>query len=90
MEILQIKELQTLKSESNSTDMITLYVPADCKLWLIKQHVQTELKTAQNIKSKQTRSNVTTALVKMNKYLQTLETIPNNGLVVCCANHQCL
>jgi len=68
------------------TELVSVYIPAGYELSSIVNHLQEEQGTASNIKSKQTRENVITALERMIRHLQLFERTPPNGLAVFSGN----
>ena len=79
-----IKNLLSAESVLSSTTLVTLYINASKNaLWLSRDHIVKELKTASNIKNKQVGKHVTNALKMIQYKLNTLKTIPMNGIVLC-------
>lgn len=80
----KVKELLSVESTIGSTTLVTLYVSySPNALWLARDHMAKEIKTATNIKNKQVGKNVGLALKMILHKLQSLKTIPVNGLVLC-------
>lgn len=79
-----IKKLEEIKGRH--TELISVYIPAGFNLNIISNHLSQEQGTAQNIKSKPTRKNVTTALEKILSELRKYKKTPPNGLVFFCGN----
>jgi peptide chain release factor subunit 1 len=69
-----------------NTELVSVYVPAGYDLNNIVNHLREEQSTANNIKSKQTRENVTSALERMIRHLQLYDKTPENGLAVFSGN----
>ncbi len=68
------------------TELVTVYVPAGYSLNEINTQLSQEQGTADNIKSKPVRKNVTTALDKISRHLQLYKKTPENGLALFCGN----
>lgn len=79
-----VEELE--KIEGRRTELISYYIPAGYDLSKVMEHLSYEYSTAQNIKDKTTRQNVSDALAKIINYLKGLKKIPDNGLVIFCGN----
>lgn len=62
-----VKMLGAIKGRH--TELVTVYVPAGYSLHEILGQLRGEQSTAENIKSKQVRKNVTTALEKIMRHL---------------------
>ncbi|MBD3398195.1 peptide chain release factor 1 [Candidatus Micrarchaeota archaeon] len=70
----------------SGTQMISVYIPADYPIHETSNKLKEELGQASNIKSKQTRTNVTEALEKIVNYLKMFKKTPRNGLVIFAGN----
>ncbi len=68
------------------TELVSVYVPAGYDLTSVIGQLQDEQGTATNIKSKQTRTNVTDALERMIQHLRTVKHTPPNGLAAFSGN----
>lgn len=68
------------------TELVSVYVPVGYSLNEITSQLRQEQGTADNIKSKQVRKNVTTALEKIMRHLQLYKKTPENGLALFCGN----
>lgn len=79
-----VKLLEAIKGRH--TELVTVYVPVGYSLNEIISQLRTEQSTAENIKSKQVRKNVTAALDKIIRHLQLYKQTPENGLVLFCGN----
>lgn len=79
-----IKELEDFKGRG--TELVSVYVPADYDLNKINTHISQEQGTATNIKSKQTRDNVISALEKIIQHLKLFPKTPPNGLALFAGN----
>ncbi len=79
-----IKDLE--KHKGRHTELVSVYIPAGYDLNSIIGHLSQEQGTASNIKSKQTRENVTGALERMIQHLKLFKRTPPNGLAVFSGN----
>lgn len=79
-----LKELEKIKGRH--TELVSLYIPSGSNLAEILNQVRSEQSTAQNIKSKQTRKNVLTALEKIIQHLKQFKEVPENGLIIFSGN----
>ena len=79
-----IKELESYKGRG--TELVTVYVPAGYDINAIINHLQQEQGTAENIKSKQTRTSVVDALERMIQHLKLYKNTPPNGLMAFSGN----
>lgn len=68
------------------TELVSVYIPAGYDLNKIATHISEEQGTANNIKSKQTRDNVISALEKIIQHLKLFPQTPENGLVLFSGN----
>lgn len=68
------------------TDLVSIYVPKGYNLNEIRNLVFNEAATAENIKSRTTRKNVTTALERAGQKLKNYKVTPENGLIILCGN----
>ncbi|VVB61646.1 Peptide chain release factor subunit 1 [uncultured archaeon] len=84
----QLKRLvaELSKMRGRHTDLVSIYVPAGYNLNEIRTLVFNEAATAENIKSRTTRKNVTGALERVGQRLKGYKTTPENGLVIFCGN----
>lgn len=81
------KLLKYLKSiRGRHTELVTVYIPSGYSINDVISQLKNEQGTAENIKSKQVRKNVTTALEKIIRHLQTYRKTPENGLAIFCGN----
>lgn len=81
------KVLRQLKEYRGSgTQMISVYIPVGYPIHETSGKLREELSQASNIKSKQTRTNVTDALEKIISYLKMFRQTPPTGLVVFAGN----
>ena len=79
-----VRELGSIKGRH--TELVTVYVPAGYNLVEMINTLRNEGSTADNIKSKQVRKNVTAALEKIVQYLGNYRKTPENGVAVFCGN----
>ncbi|MBI4170293.1 MAG: Hint domain-containing protein [Candidatus Aenigmarchaeota archaeon] len=79
-----VKQLGSMKGRH--TELVTVYVPANYSLHEILGQLRNEQSTADNIKSKPVRKNVTTALEKIMRHIQLYKKTPENGLALFCGN----
>ncbi len=77
-----IKELES--KEGRGTELISLYVPPGRPISDVVSYLRQEYGTAANIKSKTTRKNVQSALVKVMERLKLFKKVPENGLAIFC------
>lgn len=81
------KILEDLKKRrGRHTELVSVYIPKDYNIINVIQQLAQEQGTASNIKSKQTRKNVTDALEKIIQHLRIYKNTPKNGLAVFCGN----
>ena len=78
------KQLNEIKGRH--TELVTVYVPAGYSLHDVAAQLRSEQSTADNIKSKSVRKNVTTALEKIIRHLQLYKKTPEKGLALFCGN----
>lgn len=62
--------------------MITLYMPQSQQIWLVAQKLTDELGAASNIKSRENRQSVQSALRSILARLKLYRNVPENGLVI--------
>ena len=81
------KKVEALEQKrGRHTELITVYVPAGQDLNKAIGRLSQEQGTAENIKSKTTRKNVTSALEKIISELRLFKKNPEHGLAVFCGN----
>ncbi|HLD41469.1 MAG TPA: peptide chain release factor aRF-1 [archaeon] len=90
-EEVEQKKLKALLTElanirGRHTELVTVYVPAGFNLNKVSDQIRTEISTAENIKSKTTKNNVTDALDKVLSHLKNYRETPKNGLAIFCGN----
>lgn len=79
-----VKELENFRGRH--TELVSVYVPSGYDINKIVAHLSEEQGTASNIKSKQTKDNVISALEKMLQHLKLFKFTPPNGLVLFAGN----
>ncbi len=79
-----IKELEAIRGRH--TELVTVHIPAEYSFNDIVNMLRTEQSTAENIKSKAVRKNVTAAIDKIIRNLQLYKRPPATGLSVFCGN----
>jgi peptide subunit release factor 1 (eRF1) len=77
-----IEKLRTVKSAIGGTSLVTLYIEHLKSMWLFKDHVIKEIKTASNIKDKNVSKAVINALKMIQHKLNMLKVVPDNGIVL--------
>jgi len=81
------KIVEKLKScRGRHTELISVYVTPGYNLDNVVSQLAQEQGTASNIKSKQTRKNVTDALEKIIQHLRMYNNTPENGVALFCGN----
>ncbi|HDR53533.1 MAG TPA: peptide chain release factor 1 [archaeon] len=81
------RKLEELKKyRGRHTELVTVMVPNGYDIHRIANQVAQEKSTASNIKSKQTKKNVMTALEKILQHLALFKVTPENGLAVFAGN----
>jgi peptide chain release factor subunit 1 len=77
------KKLEELeKYKGKGTELITLYIPPDKNIADVANQLRSELSQASNIKSKQTRTNVTAGLEAILNRLKYFKKPPEHGMVI--------
>ncbi len=79
-----VEELDKIKGQH--TELITVYIPGGQNLNTVKKQMEDEKGTAENIKSKQTRKNVISALDTIGRDLKNYKKTPENGMAIFCGN----
>ncbi len=79
-----VSDLAETGSLTRGTSLITLYVPSKMNLGLISNQITSEMSSCQNIKSKDVRLAVQTALKSLQQRIRTYpeHCAPQNGLVL--------
>jgi len=81
------KTLEELSEyRGRNTELVSLYIPPDYDIRKIIGFLNSEQSEAQNIKSKNTRKNVISALEKMERRLKNAGEIPDNGIALFSGN----
>ncbi|MDC0367069.1 hypothetical protein OAM67_01445 [bacterium] len=78
----QLRELAEATSSSGHTSIVSYLLRAGTSVHKAQANLQSELAVAANIKSKNTRKDVTKALNSMSCKLKTFARVPNNGLAL--------
>lgn len=79
-----IEELEGYRGRH--TELITVYAPAGSNINQLAAQLLSEQSTAQNIKSKGTRTNVIDALERIMRHLKLYKKLPENGFAIFCGN----
>ncbi|MEN6610703.1 MAG: peptide chain release factor aRF-1 [Methanoregulaceae archaeon] len=81
------KTLEKLeRAEGSGTELITLYVPPDKQIYDVTAQLRDEFGQCANIKSKQTRTNVQSAISSILSRLKYYKKPPENGMAVFCGS----
>jgi len=75
----KLEELKGVKGQH--TELITLYIPPDKQISDVVAHLRDEYSQSSNIKSKQTRKNVLSAIESIMSQLRYFKTPPSHGVV---------
>lgn len=68
------------------TELVTVLVPAGTNIFQVSNQLAAEASTAENIKSKQTRTAVVTALETIIRKIKEIKQTPPNGIAFFCGN----
>ncbi len=79
-----IQLLENIKG--SHTELVTVLIPAGTNIHHVSNQLTTEAGTAENIKSKATRTAVVTALETIIRELKNYRQTPKNGLAIFCGN----
>jgi len=79
-----INLLQSIKG--SHTELVTVLIPAGASIHNVSSQLATEAGTAENIKSKATRTAVVSALETIIRKLKEFKQTPPNGLAIYCGN----
>ncbi|HLC31484.1 MAG TPA: peptide chain release factor aRF-1 [Candidatus Nanoarchaeia archaeon] len=84
----ELQELVTLLKgiRGMHTELVTVLIPAGTNIHQVSSQLAAERSTAENIKSKQTRTAVTDALDMIIREFKNYKQTPKNGLAVYCGN----
>lgn len=80
----QITELESKRGQH--TELVTVMIPAGFNIHAVTKQLEAERSTADNIKSKQTRTAVTDAIDAIVRALKNLKQTPPNGVAVFAGN----
>lgn len=80
----QINELESKRGQH--TELVTVMIPAGFNIHSVTKQLEAERSTADNIKSKQTRTAVTTAIDSIIRNLKNMKQTPPNGLAIFAGN----
>ncbi len=79
-----VEELE--KVRGRHTELVSVYVPAGYNFNKVVEQIRNEQSTAQNIKSKTVRKNVTGALEKILQHMRLYRQTPENGVAIFAGN----
>src|SRR3989344_3710807 len=84
----ELEELVNLLSSirGSHTELVTVLIPGGTNIYQVSNQLSAEASTAENIKSKQTRTAVVTALETISRKLKEYKQTPPNGLALFCGN----
>ncbi len=84
----ELEELVFLleKIRGSHTELVTVLIPAGTNIHQVSNQLASEAGTAENIKSKTTRTAVVTALETIIRKLKEYKQTPKNGLAIFCGN----
>jgi peptide chain release factor subunit 1 len=74
------------KIRGRHTELVTVLIPAGANIYTIADQISAEQSTADNIKSKTVRKNVTNALDMISRELKKYRQTPENGMAIFCGN----
>lgn len=74
------------KIRGSHTELVTVLIPAGTNIHQVSNQLSAEAGTAENIKSKSTRTAVVTALETIIRELKNYKVTPPNGLAIFCGN----
>lgn len=80
----QITELESKRGQH--TELVTVMIPSGFNIHAVTKQLEAERSTADNIKSKQTRTAVTTAIDAIVRNLKGMKQTPPNGLAIFAGN----
>src|SRR3972149_7656349 len=75
-----ITDLAGQRSYTNTTSLVTMYVPGTEKVPDVMKMVSSEMSKSTNIKSRQTRQNVQDSLQAISSQLKIINKFPENGV----------
>ncbi len=84
----ELEELVNLlrNIRGSHTELVTVLIPSGTNIHQVSNQLASEAGTAENIKSKQTRTSVVTALEMIIRELKNYKQTPPNGLAIFCGN----
>jgi peptide chain release factor subunit 1 len=82
-----IDKLQAIKGRG--TEMISLYIPPKKVISDVMNYLRNEASQSQNIKSRVTRSNVTSAIESLMSHVKLYKAPPENGVVIFVGSEPC-
>lgn len=84
----EMEELVSLLGniKGSHTELVSVLIPAGTNIYQVANQLSAERSTADNIKSKQTRTAVTTALDTVVRELKNYKQTPPNGIAIYCGN----
>jgi peptide subunit release factor 1 (eRF1) len=87
----ELQELSLLKSATGGTSLVTIYISGSSNMTFVTGMICRELSTASNIKDKNVRKGVTTALKSCASYLKSYKycVAPQNGLIMLSGEAEC-
>jgi len=74
------------KIRGRHTELVTVLIPSGANIYTIADQIAAEQSTADNIKSKTVRKNVTNALDMISRELKKYKKTPENGMAIFCGN----
>lgn len=80
----QIEELESVRGRH--TELVTVMIPVDFNIHSVTKQLESERSTAENIKSKATRSAVTDSIDMIIRFLKGTKSTPPNGLALYAGN----
>ncbi len=79
-----VEDLESVRG--NQTELISVYIPTGQNLNTVRNQMEEEKGTAENIKSKSTRKNVISALETISRDLKNYKKTLENGMAIFCGN----
>lgn len=74
------------KMRGRHTELVTVLIPSGANIYTIADQISAEQSTADNIKSKTVRKNVTDALEMISREFKKYKQTPPNGMAIFCGN----
>ena len=81
-----IKTFATHRSLSNSTSLVTMYIPGNTRVPDVTKMINSEISKTPNIKSRQTRQDVQDALQAILTNVKGTTRFPSNGIALFAGN----